>query len=328
MLNAKNRDVGFVVNLLGPGAAEIIGLDCSRALSDDDFDAVKRTFNNYPVLVFRHQKLTAPQLAAFSRRFGNLESYGIPPAVAADEKDGTPHTAALPQNNGRQTPDQMLYLSPDDPDILVMTNEVRAGQTPVGIVDNAELWHSDASHKAEPCAAIVVNVVRNPAAGGDTEFCDLRAVHDALTPEIRNTLEHLAGVHHWSKSKNPRFADTLAPEARIKGERIAALIPEIKQPVVRTHPDTGRPALYLSPRFTIRLEGVPPPMSDVLLKGIFDLMEDKRFIYRHRWREGDLMIWDNRCLNHRVRSYAADDIRTRYRATVAGTRPYFRIPVA
>jgi taurine dioxygenase len=286
--------------------------------TDDIFRAVKSAYLTYPVLVFRDQDLSAPQLAAFGRYFGALEGYGDVAYANA------PKTVALSQTNTRETPDQMLYLSPDDPDVLIMTNEARSGFHSVGIVDNAEMWHSDASHKAEPYQAIIVHVLRNPASGGDTEFCDLRALYDALPPDVKNRLNGRTATHHWSKAKNPRFAGTLSPSALEEGKRIAALVAEISQPLVRTHPETGRPALYLSPRFTLRIDDVPAEVSDQILNSLFALMDEPDFCYRHQWREKDLMIWDNRCLNHRVRAYPAQDIRCRHRVTVSGDRPFYR----
>jgi taurine dioxygenase len=101
------------------------------------------------------------------------------------------------------------------------------------------------------------------------------------------------------------------------------MIPKAHQPIVRTHPETGRPALYLSPRFTLCIDGAAPDTSGAILKELFALMDDPRFCYRHQWRERDLMIWDNRCLNHRVRAYAANDIRCRHRITIGGDSPYY-----
>jgi taurine dioxygenase len=306
----------FTINPLGPGAAEIIGLDCSQPFAGGVHDEVKRAFRTYPVLVFRDQELSAPQLAAFGRQFGALESYH-------GSASGGSGTASLRQTGARGTPDQMLYQSPEDPGVLIMTNERREGLPVIGIVDNAEMWHSDASHKMEPCKAIIVHVVRNPASGGDTEFCDLRAVYDALTPEIKRALDGRIAWHHWSKSLNPRFAGELDHAAQEEGARIVEMIPEMHQPVVRTHPESGRPSLYLSPRFTLRIGDIAPGLSAKMLDELFAFAEDPAFCYRHSWREKDLVIWDNRCLNHRVRSYPSQDIRCRLRVTVAGDRPFF-----
>jgi taurine dioxygenase len=110
---------------------------------------------------------------------------------------------------------------------------------------------------------------------------------------------------------------------REEGGRIAAMVSEVHQPVVRTHPETGRSALYLSPRFTLRIDGAIQDVSVAILNELFALMDDPRFCYRHEWRERDLVIWDNRCLNHRVRGYAANDVRRRHRLTIGGDKPYY-----
>jgi taurine dioxygenase len=307
------------LNPLGPGAAEIIGLDCRHDFDAQAFAAIKNTFNEFPVLVFRDQDMSPAQLAGFGRKFGRLERYEGN-GNAANGKN----IAALQEIRARETPDQMLYQSPEDRDVLIMTNERREGLPVIGIVDNAEMWHSDASHKNEPCQAIMVHVQRNPADGGDTEFCDLRAIYDALTPEIKALLGGRHAMHHWSKSINPRFAGTLDMRAMEEGERIAKMIPPQRQPVIRTHPDTARQSLYLSPRFTLELEDMDKRQSDSVLNSLFAFMDEPQFIYRHVWREKDLMIWDNRCTNHRVRSYAANDIRRRHRVAVAGDKPFYR----
>ena len=109
--------------------------------------------------MFREQTLSAKELAAFSRRFGELEKYEAPTS-------SKPQTAALRQTNKRETPDQMLYLDADVSDVLVMTNEVRADASPIAIIDNAETWHADGSHKIEPYKAVILHALRNPATGG------------------------------------------------------------------------------------------------------------------------------------------------------------------
>jgi taurine dioxygenase len=309
----------FALNPLGPTAAEIEGLDCAQAIDASTLRALKQAYLTYPVLIFRDQVLSAPELAAFGRLFGPLETYQKPAG-----KVGGPLTV-LHETSARTTPDQMLYLHPGDSGVLIMTNEALHDLAAIAIIDNAECWHSDGSHRSEPYQAIAVHALQNPASGGgDTEFCDLRLLYDALPTADKNLLAGLTAAHHWSKSLNPRFAGRLDNLAREEGARVAAAIPQTRQPVVRTHPETGRPALYLSPRFTLCIDGASPDASQAILNELFSLMDDQRFCYRHQWREGDLMIWDNRCLNHRVSAYATNDVRRRHRITVAGDRPYYR----
>ncbi len=310
----------FTLNPLGATAAEIYGLDCAQAIDPSTLRALTEAFLTYPALIFRDQVLSAPELAAFGRLFGPIETY-----EKAAAKVARPQLATLHETSARTTPDQMLYLHPEDSGVLIMTNEALRDLTAVAVIDNAECWHSDGSHKPEPYQAIALHILQNPAAGGgDTEFCDLRLMYDALPADDRRLLAGLTATHHWSKSINPRFAGVLDNAAREEGARIAAMIPPAHQPVVRTHPETGRPALYLSPRFTLCIDGAPPDASQAILNELFALMDDPRFCYRHQWRERDLMIWDNRCLNHRVRAYAANDVRRRHRITIGGDRPYYR----
>lgn len=310
----------FAFNPLGPTAAEIKGFDCAQAMDAGTLRALKQAYLTYPVLICRDQIMSAPELAAFGRLFGALETYQQPAVKAA-----RPPLAALRETRARTTPDQMLYSHPEESGVLIMTNEVLPELPAIAVIDNAECWHSDGSHKSEPYQAIAVHALQEPAfGGGDTEFCDLRLIYDALPAGDKKLLAGLTATHHWSKSLNPRFAGALDDAAREAGARIVAMIPPAHHPVVRTHPDTVRPTLYLSPRFTLGIDGAAPDASEAILKELFALMDDPRFCYRHQWRERDLMIWDNRCLNHRVHAYAANDVRRRYRVTIGGDKPYYR----
>ena len=312
------------INPLGTAAAEILGLDCSQPFTDQTFQLVESAFLDYPVLVFRDQLLSATDVARFGRRFGQLEGYGNPATAAGNKTEAPkPQLAALREIEGRETPDLRLYISPENPDVLIMSNEIRSDLNAIAIVDNAETWHSDASHRAQPCKAIILYAIRNPSVGGDTEFCDMRAVYDALTAALKAELTGRTAIHHWSKSRNPRFAGALDASARQEGERIASLVPEMQQPLVRTHPQTGRPSLYVSPRFTLRIEGLSQERSEMLLAEIFALAEEARFHYRHEWRDNDLVLWDNRCLNHRVRFFPTHDVRRRLRVSIAGDPPFY-----
>ena len=310
----------FALYSLGPTAAEIKGFDCAQTMDAGTLRALKQAHLTYPVLIFRDQIMSAPELAAFGRLMGPLETY-----QRAAAKVARPPLAALRETRARTTPDQMLYPHPEESGVLIMTNEVLPELAAIAVIDNAECWHSDGSHKTEPYRAIAVHALQEPAfGGGDTEFCDLRLIYDALPAGDKKLLTGLTAAHHWSKWLNPRFAGALDDAAQEEGARIAAMIPPAHHPVVRTHPDTGRPALYLSPRFTLAIDCALPDASESILKELFALMDDPRFCYRHQSRERDLVIWDNRCLNHRVHAYAANDVRRRHRITIGGDKPYYR----
>jgi taurine dioxygenase len=290
--------MGFSVNRLSTaGAAEITGLDCARPLDGPTLAALRRAMLDYPIVAIRDQRLTARQQADFSRQLGPLEAQ-----------------------------DRLTYCHPDDPDVLVLSNELRPDGTAVGIVDAGDFWHSDSSHLEEPCKQTVLFAVRNPRSGGDTEFCNMYQVYESLPAATKAQIAGRLGIHHISKLKNPRVTvsaartDAAAYYKQNEKERKPVL-----QPMVRTHPETGRQALYVSPRFTIGIADMPDAQAQPLLDRLFAAMLEARFHYRHKWRDGDLVIWDNRCLNHQAcGGYSLPDIRRMHRTTIRGDRPFYR----
>jgi len=279
------------------GAGEIVDLDCSRPLDAETLAALNRTMLDYPVTVIRNQSLTAKQQVAFSRQLGPLE-----------------------------TQDRKTYCHPDDPDILILSNEIKPDGTAVGIVDAGDFWHSDSSHRRAPCRLTVLYAVRNPSTGGDTEFCNMYQVYDALPADLKRQTEGRYGIHHISKLKNPRVtisagrSDAAAYYKQHENETEPVL-----QPIVRTHPETGRQALYVSPRFTIGIAEIPDAQAQTLLDRLFAVIMEPRFHYRHKWRDGDLVTWDNCCLNHQAcGGYSLPDIRRMHRTTICGDRPFYR----
>lgn len=278
------------------GAAEIVGLDGSRALEPATVAALKEAFVRYPILALRDQYLEPRAQAAFSRHFGALE-----------EQINTAH------------------VHPDDPYVLILSNEIRPDGTAVGIVDAGDFLHSDSSWSPEPVQTTILQAVRNPSRGGDTEYCNMYQVHDAIPPELMRRIAGRSAVHHVSKSKNPRVAISAGrPGAKEFYEKQAQERPEVAHPIVRTHPESGRQALYISPRFTLAIEGLEPAESDEILDALFALMREPRFRYVHKWKDGDLVMWDNRCLTHRATGgYVLPDIRRMHRTTISGDRPFY-----
>jgi taurine dioxygenase len=289
----------YTVNKLSEtGAAEVIGLDCSKQLAPAQLAALKQAFLENPVLVIRNQTLGARQQGVFSRQFGLLEAQ-----------------------------DQKTYCHPDDGDVLILSNEIRPDGTAVGIVDAGDFWHSDSSHHEEPCQATILYSVRNPARGGDTEFCNMYMVYEALPDDLKRQVEGRYAIHHVSKTKNRRV--TISPDrpgAKDYYERRATETHEVRQPMVRTHPETGRQALYISPRFTIGIADMEEAEAQVLLDRLFaTFVRERRFQYRHKWHDGDLVMWDNRCVNHRAcGGYGLPDIRCMHRTTIVGDRPFYQ----
>ena len=276
------------------GAAEVIGLDGSHPLAPDDLARLKVAFRDYPILAFRDMHLTPAQQARFSAQFGRL----------------------INEENAE-------FVHPDDPKVLIITNELHPDGSAVGVVDAGDFFHSDSSHKPEPVLATFLYAVRNPQTGGHTEFANMTQLYDALPDDLRRAIDGTFAWHHVSKTRNPRV--TISANRPGAAEFYATQSnerPDILQPVVRTHPETGRKSLYVSPRFTLRIDGMNAEESESVLQRIFTLMLDERFVYRHAYRDRDLVMWDNRCLNHRATGgYALPDIRRMHRTTIQGDRP-------
>ena len=218
------------------GVAEITGFDCSRPTSREDMATLLQIFRDYPIVCIRDQHLTPKQQASFARQWGTLESQ-----------------------------DRSTYCHPDDSDILILSNERREDGSQVGIVDAGDFWHSDSSHLAEPCRTTMLYSVKNPQRGGDTHFLNMTKVTQALPAELKARIAGRNAIHHVSKTLNPRV--TISSEREGAADYYKAREKETKpvaQPMLRTHPETGRKSLLVNQRIR-RFVG----MSDEeLAKGI------------------------------------------------------------
>jgi taurine dioxygenase len=272
--------------------AEILDVDLND-LPGDSFARIRDAFLAYQVIAIRDQTLTPAAQLDFSRRFGALED----------------------QLNAH-------YTVPDYPEVLVLSNDIKDGR-PVGLIDGGDFWHSDSSHRDKPSTATILYAVTNPRQGGDTEFANMYAAYDSLPDQMKRRIADLKGIHAVSKLKNKRV--TVSPR-RTDGkdfyERQKSL-PDQIWPLVRAHPVTGKKALYVSPRFTIGIEGMAEAEADEILDFLFAHQIRPEFVYRHRWRRRDLVMWDNRSVIHQATGgYTYPDVRTMYRTVVAGDRPY------
>jgi taurine dioxygenase len=272
--------------------AEILGVDL-HAASDAEFSRIRDAFHIYQVLAIRDQNLSPAAQLAFSRRFGALED----------------------QLNAH-------YTVPDYPEVLVLSNDLRDGK-PIGLIDGGDFWHSDSSHREFPSMATILYAVKNPKAGGDTEFANMYAAYEALPDDFKRRIATLKGVHAVSKLRNKRVTvSPRRPDGKDFYERQKS-IPDQVWPMVRTHPVTGKKALYVSPRFTIGIQGLSDGEADEILDYLFAHQIRPEFVYRHRWRDRDLVMWDNRSVIHQATGgYSYPDVRTMHRTVVAGDRPF------
>ena len=271
--------------------AEILDVDLNH-LSNDAFAQIRDAFHAHQVIVIRDQRLKPAAQLDFSRRFGALED----------------------QLNAH-------YTAPGYPEVLILSNDMKDGK-PVGLIDGGDSWHSDSSHRDMPSMATILYAVKNPEHGGDTEFANMYAAYEALPLEMKSRIADFKGIHAVSKLKNKRVAvSPRRPDGKDFYERQKSL-PDQIWPLVRAHPVTGEKALYLSPRFTIGIAGLTEREADEILDVLFAHQIRAEFVYRHKWRDCDLVMWDNRCVIHQAMGgYAYPDVRRMHRTVVAGDRP-------
>jgi taurine dioxygenase len=268
--------------LCGALGAEVHGVDLSEDLDSVTLNSIKESFHENIVLLFRKQSLTPEQHVDFTSFFGPVEAH------------------PLGSREGAQA----------QPEILVLENRA---DTPA---PRNDFWHSDISFAKCPPLGSVLHALEVPGEGlGDTLFCNMYKVFEELSPGLQKTLEGLRALHSAEAlvRRNNANDNNAKPITSVPGM--------VSHPVVRTHPETGRKALYVNPYYTESFEGWTPAESRLLLEWLTKLATRQENIYRHRWRQGDLLMWDNRCAMH----YAVYDYGSKprlfHRATAAGDRP-------
>ena len=277
--------------LAEPLGAEVTGIDVGQPMSDAMFKRIEDAFHENCVVVFRNQRLTAEAHTAFSRGFGDLLVHVL-----------------------RQ------YNDPQLPEVLVLSNIVENGK-PVGMQDAGQYWHTDLSYTAEPSRCSLLYAVEVPfengVALGDTLFVNTAAAYDALSDEMKARLAGLEATHSYT-ARYERM-EKGGKRVRLEEDQKNA-VPEVVHPVVRTHPFTRRKCLYVNEGFTVGIVGMPRQESDELLAQLYEHVTNERFMYRHRWQLGDLLMWDNCSTQHNaIANYGAQQRRHMRRTTVRGS---------
>jgi alpha-ketoglutarate-dependent 2,4-dichlorophenoxyacetate dioxygenase len=256
--------------------AECAGIDIALPLAPEAAAAIDEGMDRYAVLVFRRDKpLSTEQQVAFTKNFGELE----PPYTQIQSPDGkrldSPHLADI-SNLG---PGGHILGRDDRKRLFGLGNQ---------------LWHSDSSYKTIPARYSLLCAHVVPPEGGNTEFADMRAAYDALDGKTKALIEDLVCEHSRIFSKG-------ALGFSFTEEEVRAFAP-VRQRLVRTHRKTGRKSLYLSSHAG-RIVGWPVPEAMLLLRELTEHATQREFVYSHRWRVGDLVMWDNRTTMHRARRY-------------------------
>lgn len=286
----KDQAVFEVVPTGAAVGAEIRGLDV-RALDDATFAALRQEWLTHKVLLFRGQDLSDDDLVAFAGRFGALD---LAPASATDDVGS--------QEKSR-------------PDVWIISNVVEEGK-PIGALgsDEAE-WHTDMSYVDEPPMASVLFSLEIPPSGGDTSFANMEAALEALPDGTRAQLEGRIANHDSSY--------TSVGELRKGAEPVTDVTkaPGARHPVIRTHPESGEKSLYLGRRRNGWVVDMPTQESEDLLDELWAHCADDRFSWTHQWKTGDLLIWDNRSLNHKREAFDPKSRRVMHRCQIKGDTP-------
>jgi alpha-ketoglutarate-dependent 2,4-dichlorophenoxyacetate dioxygenase len=272
---------------------EVSGVDLRRPLNADEVAAIEAGMDRYAVLVFHDQDISDEQQIAFTRNFGEIENSA----------------------GGNVTKPQEKRLNPlmNDVSNLAQDNKPLARDDRRRLFNlGNQLWHSDSSFRAIPAKYSLLSGRIVVEKGGTTEFADMRAAWDALDDETKALCEKLVCEHSLLYSRG-----LLGFEATDK-ER--AMFRPVRQRLVRTHPVTGRKSLYLSSHAGT-IVGWPVPEARAFLRDLTEHATQSRFVHSHKWRQYDLVMWDNRQVMHRVRRFDENLVRDMRRTTVAGDAP-------
>jgi alpha-ketoglutarate-dependent 2,4-dichlorophenoxyacetate dioxygenase len=273
---------------------EVSGIDLTQPLSAEEVAAVEAGMDRYAVLVYHDQKITDEQQMVFSRNFGALE----------DARGGNITT---PEDKRLQV--GMNDVSNLGKDGRPLPRDSRERAFNLGNM----LWHSDSSFRPIPAKYSLLSArVVNPI-GGNTEFADMRAAYDTLDADTKALVEDLVCEHSLMYSRGLLGMLDYSEEER-------AMFRPVRQRLVRTHPVTGRKSLYLSSHAGA-IVGMPMAEARILLRDLNEHATQPAFVYVHRWVPGDLVMWDNRQMMHRVRRYDDNQPRDMRRTTVAGNAP-------
>jgi taurine dioxygenase len=270
-----------------------IGFDLSGPIDAAAFAEIEAAFHDNIVVFFRGQSLSNERHIAFSRRFGELEVHIV-----------------------------KKYLLPGYPEILLVSNIKNAAGEHIGLADAGFTWHSDVSYRRTPsrCSLLYAKEVpqRDGVALGDTVFANCIAAYEALPAATKRRLDGLKAIHRYSSRR--RIENS--PRPKLTAAQLAET-PDIAHPIVRTHPHTGRKAIYVTAGECVGIEGMPDDEAVDLVAELDAHCVRPEFLYRHRWRVGDLVMWDNASAMHlAICDYALPERRLMHRTTVIGSQPF------
>jgi taurine dioxygenase len=261
--------------------AEILDVDLREEVDDEVFAAILDAWHRHLVILVRDQHLTEEDQVRFAERFGPLAKIHTPRFVRTH------------------------------PAVMLISN-IREDGKPIGALPDGEMhFHSDQCYQERPAMGTMLYALEVPRHGGNTLFANAYTAYATLPETVRRRID---GRH----ALNAYDYDTAATK---RGTRVAEGVPSCVHPVVRTHPATGRKALYVNRLMTVAIEGMDEAESDDLLGFLFAHQERRDLVYEHVWRPGDLLLWDNRCTLHARTDFSPDERRLLRRVTILGEQP-------
>jgi len=271
------------VPLPGPFGAEVVGADPTLAVDEATFGRIEAAWHRHSILLFRGLEMTPAQHVAFTRRFGALHIMG----------------------------DHEL---PGFPEIFVVSNAKEANGRPVGLRGAGMGFHSDGEDKQVPNAGSFLYARQVPPEQGDTMFADMCAVHAALPDDVRRKIAGRRARFSRNALHHLNYPDQPLTEAHRRR-------PDVYHPMERRHPRSGRVSLFIG-RWAFDIEGLPSDEGHALVTWMQEFARQPRFVYRHQWRVGDAILWDNRCTQHCATPFDETRyVRLMHRTTIEGDAP-------
>ena len=268
--------------------AEISGLDLSQTLSSENNDAIQNAFLKHHLLCFRSDPLRPQEFADLSRHFGDPQIQ----LIRKSRHNEVPEISVL----------DSTYKKPEDKPVDFKLSR-KAG------------WHTDDSYFEVPAKVTLLQSMKIPDSGGHTRFCNTRRAYEDLSGADKIRVKCLFAVHAYDTMRAAARA-----QKRTKQEELET--PEVVHPLIRTHEDTGAKAFYFNPNRTDRLVNMERAESDAMLDWVYDTITQDKYRYDHKWRVGDILIWDNRCLVHSVNvDFPVGQTRLHQRILLKGSRP-------
>ena len=283
--SAPGGDIGTIAAtpLSTAIGAEIVGVDLRAPLDDARFEWILKAWHRHCVLLFRDQRLENEDQLRFAGRFGELSK------IINKNSTISGH-----------------------PSVMLVSNIRQDGQLIGALPDGEMYFHSDQCYVEQPSKATTLYAVEIPRQGGNTLFANMYVAYETLPADVKRQIDRRKAVNVYDYANNPT----------VRGSTIRESVPHYAHPIVRTHPDTERKALYVNRLMTDHIPDMPRGESDRLLKFLFDHQEQSRFVYEHIWRPGDLMLWDNRCALHARTDFDARERRLLRRVAILGEKPF------